>query len=156
MKKEDLSCFSSACNAAEKAALRLVGIAEQNTFGLKTKLRKKGFDSTVIAEVISRLLNQNLISDTRYAELWLRSRLLTRKKLSPFSLRVSLGRKGIDHRSSQKAMQEVLDFETEYSLLVNYIEKSSFSESETTRNIKSQLKKEGFSSDVLDEYYSVL
>jgi regulatory protein len=139
---------------AEKAALRLIAHAEQNSRTLTVKLLKKGFDADVIKEVVSRFLDRNLLNDTRYAELWIRSRLSGRKKLSPLWLLGSLGKKGIDKKSSQKALENVLDEETEYSLLLNYVEKMDIAKSKVTWVMKKQLKKEGFSPEALDRFYS--
>lgn len=154
MTEEEASRFVAVCNEVEKVALRLVERAEQNSLSLTAKLKKRGFESAAVKEVVSRLLDRDLLNDARYAELWLRSRLSGRKKLSPLWLLSSLAQKGIDKRSSQKALEKVLDPETEYSLLLNYIKKSDFSENGTSCIRKAQLKKEGFSPDVLDKYYS--
>ena len=151
---EEKTRFSAACNTAEDVALRLVGRAEQNSQGLRIKLQKKGFENTVIQEVISRLLDRDLLNDARYAELWLRSRISVKRMLTPLYLRSSLGRKGIDIKSSQKALEKVLDLETEYLILVNYIEKAGFTKSKMNSITKTLLKKEGFSSNVLAQYYS--
>ena len=154
MNNEEISCFDAACNKAEKAAIRLIARAEQNSLGLTAKLERRGFQSIVVKEVVSRLLDQNLLNDARYAELWIRSRLSGVKKLSPLWLLSSLAKKGIDKKSSQKALEKVLDLETEYALLINYMEKSGFPKIGTAYTRRAQLKKEGFSYDVLDKYYS--
>jgi len=134
---------------AEKAALNLVRRAEQNSLGLTAKLEKRGFSSTVVKEVIERLLDKNLLNDTRFAELWVRSRLSNKKPLTPLWLLSSLAKKGVDRKSSQKALEKVLDPETEYTLLLNYAEKSNISG-------KGLLKREGFSPGVIDRYYHLL
>ena len=151
---EETDRFSDAFTVAEKAALRLIANAEQNSRTLTVKLLKKGFDADVIKEVVSRFLDRNLLNDTRYAELWIRSRLSGKKNLSPLWLLASLGKKGIDKKSSQKALENVLDWETEYTLLLNYVEKMDIAKSKVTWVMKKQLKKEGFSPEVLDRFYS--
>jgi len=153
--EEETSRFTAACNEAEKVALRLIARAEQNSLALTVKLRKRGFDAITTREVVSRLLDRNLLDDTRYAEIWIRSRLSTsRKNLTPLLLLNSLQKKGIDKGLSQKALKNVLDEETEYSLLLSYVEKSNIMKNKTKWAIKAQFKKEGFSYEVLDRFYS--
>ena len=142
---EEESQFTAACNKAEKVALRLIARAEQNRLGLTAKLEKRGFDAAVTKAVVSSLLDRNLLSDERYAELWLRSRLSSGKKLSPLWLRSSLAKRGIDINSSKKALKTVLDPETELLLLEKYLGTSAQS-----RINKAQLKREGFSSAAID------
>ncbi|MDR0496144.1 MAG: RecX family transcriptional regulator [Treponema sp.] len=143
--------FDDICLIAEKAALKLIARAEQNSFRLALKLEQKGFDSAVVKEVISRLLDRNLLNDERFAELWVRSRLSQGK--SPRWLFASLRRKGIDRNTSQKALEKVLDSETEYTLLLRHLEKAGISENGDVP--RAALKSEGFSGMVLDNYYSL-
>ena len=154
MADEDSSRFAAACDKAEKVALRLIGRAEQNSLGLTAKLEKKGFEAAVAREVVSRLQSRNLLDDTRYAELWIHSRLSGCKKLTPLSLLRSLNKKGIDMRLSKNALEKALDPDTEYSMLENYLKKANIIQHEKIRILKAQLKKEGFSSEVLERFYS--
>jgi len=144
---DEVSRFNAACNKAEKAALRLIARAEQNSFGLMVKLEKNGFDRTVIRAVISGLLDRGLLDDERYAMLWLRSRL-AKKAQSPKWLLNSLRKRGIDRHSSQRALAKVLDSDTEYSLLLRYIGEK---ENLNSWN-RPKLKHEGFSLEALERY----
>ena len=138
---------------AEKAALRLIAKAEQNSQGLAVKLERRGYDSGTVKAVISDLLAKGLLDDGRYAELWIRSRLSLRKAVSPQWLLIALGKRGINRIFSFRALQKVLDPETEYSLLLRYLDKTRISESKGTLSSRAQLKNEGFSSATLDRYY---
>ena len=143
--------FAAACYLAEKAALRLVARAEQNSLGLSAKLAQKGHNAAVVKAVITRFLDRNLLNDERYSELWLRSRLSQGK--SPRWLLVSLGKRGVDRHSSHRALEKVLDPESEYALLLKYLGKARIFEAENAGGPRAQLKNEGFSSAVLDKYY---
>ena len=145
MTEEDAQ-FTALCDKAEKAALRLIGRAEQNSLGLTAKLKKRGFDAAVVKETVQRLLDRNLLNDERYAELWLRSYLSSGKKTTPLHLRSSLAKRGIDRNSAEKAIKRTLDPETEYSLLLRYL---GTGKGEIN---KPKLKKEGFSNEVLLNY----
>ena len=93
-----------------------------------------------------------MLDDTRYAELWIRSRLSSKKKITPLWLLGSLAKKGISRNSRQKALEKTLDPETEYHLLLNYLGTANIEETSAT---KAWLKKEGFSPEVIGQFYSI-
>ena len=107
----------------------------------------------MVQVVISGLLERGLLNDERYAELWIRS-CLTRKAPSPLWLLVSLGKKGIGRNSSLAAIKKVLDPETEYALLLKYMEKMDISKEEKPSRLKSLLKYQGFSNEVLELFFN--
>jgi regulatory protein len=141
---------------AEKTALRLIARAEQCSAGLARKLKKRKHDTAVINEVISSLIEQNLLDDNRFACLWLQSRLhFTR---SPRQLLSSLCARGLDHSDAKSALQTVLDEETEFALLERYARKyrkklskkkarynGSKNSEDLNITLKFMLKNEGFS-----------
>ena len=150
--EEESFRFAAACYEAEKSALRLIARAEQNSPVLKAKLQRRGHNPAVVHAVISSLLDRNLLDDRRYAEQWIRSRLSSGKITSPFLLNASLGKKGISRISSREAMDTVLDKETEYALLLRYL-RARGRDIKNAISQKIQLKKEGFSADVINRYY---
>ena len=133
--------------------MKLIARAEQNSFGLTAKLQKRGFEASVAKAVISRLQNRDFLNDTRYAELWLRSRLSQKKALTPAWLLSSLRKKGIGRKSSIDALNSVFNPETEYSLLLRYLEKLDIGENDKVEYLRLKLKKHGFSSAILDKYF---
>ena len=150
---DDLTEFQQ----AEKTALRLIARAEQCSSGLSLKLEKRGFDTACIREVIVRLSEANLLDDKRYSGMWLRSRLhFTR---SPKKLFSSLCAKGIDRGDAQAALKEVLDEETEFSLLTRYVKKNEKKSPAKTgenrvRSVKFMLKNEGFSVKSIQKFFN--
>jgi len=154
--EEEALRFAASCFLAEKGALRLIARAEQSSLGLAAKLERRGHDASVIKAVVSRLLERDLLNDERFAELWVHSRLSYGKAKSPLSLRVSLGKKGIDRHLSVKAIAGLLDPETEHALLLNYLEKAGLSDGRNDNFLKTRLKNEGFSCEVLDRYFDSL
>ena len=151
--EENAFRFAAACYQAEKAALRLIARAEQNSLVLTAKLERRKFDAVVAKAVVSRLLEQGLLDDGRFAERWIRSRLALRKPPSPQGLLAALGKRGIDRKSSFKALDKVLDSQTEYELLLKYLEKAQFPQGKRIFSLRAHLKFEGFSSMVLDRYF---
>ena len=150
--EEESILFAGACYQAEKSALRLIARAEQNSLGLTAKLERRGYDSAVVRAVVSRFLDRNLLDDQRYAESWSRSRLSLKKAISPQRLLAGLRQRGIDRNSAGKALDHVLDPETEYALLLKYIDKSL--RGKKALHLRAQLKYEGFSSETLDSFFN--
>jgi len=146
--------FAALCYRTEKAALKLIARAEQNSRGLAAKLERRGYDTAAVKLVVSRLLSRNLLDDGRYAELWIRSRLAFRKATSPRWLLVSLRKRGIDGASSRRALAEALDPEAEFALLLKYLENKPVPEGKKVEFLRSQLKYEGFSADILRKYFN--
>ena len=151
--------FAADCYRAEKTALHLVARAEQNSFGLIAKLERRGYAAAVAKAVVSCFLSRSLLDDRRYTERWIRMRLRSGKAFSPRWLLVSLGKKGINRDSSRTALEEVLDPETEYALLLRFLEKNTVKNPGASGingdiSMRIHLKYEGFSTDVLDMYFS--
>ena len=163
--EEDSLLFAAACYRAEKIALRLIARAEQSSLALTAKLEKRGTGAGVVRAVISRLTDRELLDDARYAELWVRSRLgnyrgirpgSKRRALSPLWFLVSLGKRGIDRASSLSAIGKVLDEETEYALLLKYLEETDALEGEGRSYLKTHLKREGFSSGTIERFFETI
>lgn len=57
------------------AALRSLAMREHCAVELRTKLEQKGYDSTIVDEVIALLLEKGLLSEQRFAESFMRMRL---------------------------------------------------------------------------------
>jgi len=157
--EEEALRFAASCYRAETHALRLIARAEQNSLGLTVKLERRGHDAAAVNAVISCLRNRKLLDDRRYAQLWIRSRLSAKKAFSPKGLLVSLGKRGIRRDDSLNALGATLDPETEYALLLRYLERdnrknSGISEKKRKKFLKSKIKYEGFSSSVLEKYFN--
>jgi regulatory protein len=141
--------FAADCLRAERAALRLIARAEQCSTGLSLKLGKRKFKANCTEAVISRLIELKLIDDRRFACLWLESRLGLRR--SPHRLLAGLVNRGIDMRGAKQILNEVLDEEAEFSLLLRFAEK--YSKKYDTRELKHLFKREGFSSKSIELFF---
>jgi len=141
-------------HAAEKAALRLIARAEQNTAGLRRKLEKRGYEPECIDTIIERLCTQNLLDDNRFARLWLESRLC--KTSSPRRLFIALCVRGIDRVDAEAALKNVLDNETEYTLLLRFAKKQmrkiNSKGEDANRSLKYLLRNEGFSAAAIQRF----
>lgn len=57
-----------------QTAIRLLARREHSVFELKQKLLQREFAANTIEEVTQKLMDQNLLSDERYVEIYIRSR----------------------------------------------------------------------------------
>jgi regulatory protein len=154
--------FAASCYRAERAALQLAARAEQTSFGVSRKLEHKGHDSACIRAVIAHLTDLDIISDKRYAELWLRSRIRrglnasSSAPASPRKLVTGLRGRGIAGDTAQGALKAALDLESELTLLRKYVEKSCPECTGKDPSVRQRLKFEGFSTAALQRFWDDL
>jgi regulatory protein len=136
----------------EKAALRLIARAEQCSHSLARKLEKRKFPSDCISTVVSRLVEQKLIDDKRFAILWLESKLKFTR--SPRQLLASLCRRGIDPKEAEAALKIALDEDTEYMMITRYAKKllKKTKGQKGENSLRYLLKNEGFSRQAISRF----
>ena len=76
------------------AALRLLARREHSLRELRTKLASCGYEAGEIARTLDQLTVRNLISDERFAEAFLRSRL--ERGQGPLKIRAQLKERGVE------------------------------------------------------------
>jgi regulatory protein len=94
------------------------------------------------------------VNDLRFAERWVQSRI-RRSFDSPLRLVSGLCRRGIDRNVARRACKTALDLDQETGLLEKFIAKNYGALSGSDRDarfLRSQLKREGFSSPALERY----
>ena len=132
----------------------MIARAEQCTAGLKRKLKKRRYEEACIDAVISRLTDQNLVDDLRFARAWLRSRLHLPR--SPRRLLIALCGRGIERDDAQAALNTILDEEAEFTLLTQFIKKNSKKAAyKDEHSLKFMLKNEGFSPQIIRRFFNV-
>jgi regulatory protein len=164
--------LAAACASAEKAALRLVMRAEQCFAGLKRKLARRKHREEAVAAVLERLAALNLVNDSRYAELWLKSRIRRGSK-APRTLKLALREKGIDRLTAEEALNAALAAETtapgalagnaappgiagaapEIALIRRFLKKAARKAPERPGAIRQLLRFEGFSPAAIQSYF---
>ena len=75
-------------------ALRLLARREHSMRELRAKLRLRGHEASAIEPVLEELAERNLVSDERFAEAFLRSRL--ERGQGPLKIRAQLKERGVD------------------------------------------------------------
>ena len=79
-------------------ALRIIAPREHSTLELRRKLRTRGYDTTTIDRVITGLVDQDYLSDDRFADLYVQQRV--DRGDGPFKIRNALRKRGISDRIS--------------------------------------------------------
>lgn len=87
------------------AAMNLLARREHSVWELRRKLKRRFTDEAVIDEQISRLTEQNLQSDMRFAESYTRQRI--NRGYGPVRLREELRERGISKTDSAQIMDEL-------------------------------------------------
>jgi len=101
---------------AEYRAVYLLARAEQYRRGLERKLLNKKLMAVAVGMALDRLEAEGLLSDTRYAESWIRQRT-RRHPEGPRSLAAALAAKGVARDASQAALAAFYDESSRFGLL---------------------------------------
>ena len=89
------------CSCYDRA-LRLLAAAEHSTRGLERKLLARGYGEEDVAQTIARLTDENILNDSRFAELWIEFRQRRRDE-GVRRLVAGLLRRGIERETAEKA-----------------------------------------------------
>jgi regulatory protein len=144
---------STTVKDVRRRAMDLLARREHGVKELSRKLRLKGFDSEMVDEAIERLLRDNLVSDQRFSESMINSRL--NRGNGPVKVRYELRNKGVAEHIIENVMDEL---NPDWHLsLINLIKKKyagqlSGTPVERVKQVKF-LASRGFSHDMI---YSVI
>ncbi len=95
---------------ARNSAIGSLAMREHSAYELQQKLLNKNHPEAVVFALIAELQKENLLSDTRYAECYWRSRC--NKGYGPMRIERELEQKGVASRLIQEALYEAeIDFE---------------------------------------------
>jgi len=89
---------------AFKSAVRMLGIREHNERELREKLSKKNYDAIILDHVIELLKQYDYLSETRYAEEFLRYRL--KKGETPWLAAQKARQKGAEPAELKLALEQ--------------------------------------------------
>ena len=91
---------------AKQRAFRLLAMRPRSEKELRAKLKEKGFDESVVAEVAARLRELNYLDDESFARQWARN-LAVNKLLGNRRIEASLMEKGIPQPLIRQVLTEV-------------------------------------------------
>ncbi len=93
---------------AYENAVRLLARREHSRFELREKLIRRGVREDLVEQVLDKLVEQDYLSDSRYAEVCVRSRL--RKGDGPLKVRAYLQTHGIGIELAEEHLPDEDDF----------------------------------------------
>ena len=105
MRRTDLSvdsCQGPSANEMRAFAYQLLGRREYSLAELSARLKKKWPMAEGISTLVSQLAEENLVSDERFVESFLRSRV--QRLQGPLKIRLELKGKGIDESLISQAL----------------------------------------------------
>ena len=142
----------------KNSAFRYLSNRNHSIFELKNKLKKKGFDSQIIEEVITYLINKKYLNDLTFAKNFVRNRV-EGKKEGVMKITSELYRKGITREIIAEVTESIKEnpknIKNAFELGKSKLEKIQKRGETYFSKIKSKLflflKGRGFTSDVIFE-----
>jgi len=135
-----------------KKAISILSFAPNTQFLLKQKLLKKGFDNVCITKAIARLSEKKLIDDRKFAASWVSLRL-SKNPESPFILRSSLIKKGVDRETAEDVLK---DLTPDSSIYIESFEKALSKQlkksGRSMEKIKMSLLRKGYPISLINKY----
>ncbi len=145
--------YHSAVNDAYDRALKLLSMREHTEKEIRNKLRDKGFSSADVDEAISELIAEGSLSERRFAESYIRSRL--RKSPEGKSLlRMRLKDRGTPSAVADEVLSEAWDNEIYLKPLALYME--SLVRKKGEEGARAALLRKGFRESEIRKARSVL
>ncbi|OPA77855.1 hypothetical protein BVG16_14580 [Paenibacillus selenitireducens] len=101
-------------------AIRFLGSKPRTRHEIEQRLSQKGYEGSLIQQVLERLTHEQLIDDGQYAKQWTDQRVRNHKK-GRLMIKHELQQKGIDKSQIAEAMEELdLEAEQESAFQVGY------------------------------------
>jgi len=154
--EEGMASLSLASDAteAERQAASLIARAEQTRYLLGAKLEKKGLSPRAVRLALDHLEAEGLLSDRRFAEAWLRSRLgQGGGGQSPFKLLSGLRSRGIAEDIAKAALRSIFGPEERRAALAKAIAREGRKGEPDRGELRSRLRKLGFSAEEIRVYF---
>ncbi len=119
--KSAIESNAEALKAFRKGA-ELLGKREHTVFELARKLKERGFSCQAATLALNQLQEAGYLDDSRYAEVWVRSRLKRRPEGYP-RLAAGLARRGVDRDTIASVLERMFTEEESLKALAKAAEK---------------------------------
>jgi len=93
---------------AEQQAMSYLARCEHSRFMLEVKLSKKAHERQAVQVALDYLEQRNLLDDYRFAEAWLRNRMITKAE-GPSRLAAELAKRGVDRNTPRATIDEFFE-----------------------------------------------
>ena len=132
-----------ACSCYNRA-VRLLAAAEHCTQGLERKLLARGYGEEDVAQTLTRLTEENILNDSRFAELWIEFRQ-RRKNEGARLLAAGLLRRGVGRETAEEAVRAASRTAGYEAALARAREKILAEGCEEEAGVTARLLRKGFS-----------
>lgn len=129
----------------EEKANSLLKIRPHHSKELEKKLLMRGFASPAVKQTIRQLINEGLVNDEQFAQLYLDS-LIRNKSFGFYGLKAKLMQRGINGREAEALLKAKLSLETEKEIALKVIERNKNVEK---IKLAQKLSRKGFRSEVI-------
>lgn len=137
-------------NSPRNVAMDYLSRREHSRLELEQKLLQKGFEELAVAEALDQLVQENLLSDERFAQAYYRHR--SSKGFGPLKIKAELQSKGLSSQIMHLAEQTEIE---DWFVLLQRAASKKFGETVATNDKEKQkrlrfLQQRGFSmSDIM-------
>jgi len=132
---------------AREAALNLLAYRSRSSKEIERRLKQKGYEEDIIADVIAGLQRVDLVNDERFASDWVSSRMAARP-MGRSRLQWELRQKGVDGELIEEALREVdedREFEAALGVAENRVDSGrSIEIAAEKRRLAGLLQRRGF------------
>lgn len=111
---------SEATTKAVSVASNLLSYRPRSRYELQQALKRKGFEPDIIQNALTKLEENQLIDDARFARLWVQDRIRSGRRSRMYT-RGELQQKGIDSETVQLVISEYTDAD-EQEVIASLIE----------------------------------
>lgn len=125
---------------AHDKAVSLLKIREHSSEELRKKLKMRGFPASEIEETISFFIEEGIINDSRFAELYLSS-LIRTKTFGFYGLLAKLQSRGINRTDAERLLRENFSVEQEIEIARRFAGRSGAGEG---MKLAAKLSRKGF------------
>lgn len=142
-----------------ESALRLLGYRARSRAELRQRLLQKGFESSLVDEVLAALDRSGLINDAEFSESWVRARTGSRP-MGRTRIAAELRQKGVDREVIDEALRTVdPDVEMDLALAVGRRKMEQLRDVDlhsARRKLAAALMRRGFPSEVCVRVLDIL
>ena len=143
---------------AKSYALYLLSYRARSQQEIRDRLLKKGYSNDIVNQVICQLSELNYLNDSRFAELWVQSRIKNNQR-GRFLIIKELADKGINHKIATEVVDRILTEEIEINIGITLAQKwlkKHQTDDNLTLKLKRYLQKKGLSIHLFTTIFSEL
>jgi len=133
---------------AEKYAMILLRYRERSKREMEERLKKKGFEESVVKKVVETLTQRGLLDDERFINMWIEEILVFRKK-GKRAVFFELKKRGVNEQEIEKEWEKWREKEKEIAKKITEELKDM-----EVFEIKRKLYQKGFSQEAIEESLS--